>query len=302
MVMLILVIIIAILLGICLFQQTRYENLYDNVTHQLDQILSEKKLKCSPHLNTRESAIASQLIELNRQMNLNIEVEKISKEKINQFISDLSHQIRTPLTNVVMYNEILAQTCNYSDEESIMQDRISKQLEKINWILQSLFKSVYLEENFLDFEISTHPIKPTISEAISSVYPKIENKNLNLVFNDSEDILVLHNKKWTIEALVNILENSIKYSPAGSTISISLNHGEFYTEISIIDQGIGIDNSEIPEIFKRFYRSKAVIDIEGSGIGLYLVKTILENEKGYVTVQSSLGKGTKVSLFMQNHK
>ena len=110
----------------------------------------------------------------------------------------------------------------------------------------------------------------------------------------------MHNKKWTAEALTNILENSIKYSPEHSRIEIQIVHGSLFTEIAIMDEGIGIPKEEYPFIFKRFYRGKEVRDMEGSGIGLYLVKMIVEKEKGYVVAKSEKNKGTVISVFLQN--
>ena len=111
---------------------------------------------------------------------------------------------------------------------------------------------------------------------------------------------LLHNRKWTAEVFENILENAIKYSDENTQIKIAVNPMEMYTAVSFSDQGIGIASSEFQDIFRRFYRSPMVRDREGAGIGLCLSKMILEKEKGYLTVESKLGKGSCFTVYLQN--
>lgn len=111
-----------------------------------------------------------------------------------------------------------------------------------------------------------------------------------------------HNRKWTVEVFVNLLENAIKYTDKGGAISIRVKPYELYTEIQFSDNGRGIRKEELTDIFKRFYRSPEVENMEGSGIGLYLSNLILEKEKGYITATSEYGKGSSFSVFLQNCK
>ncbi len=165
-----------------------------------------------------------------------------------------------------------------------------------------MFQSVCLEEDYLKFDLEYIKLTETISMAIRSVFKKTDDKGIEISICPFADRCVLHNKKWTAEALTNILENSIKYSPADSQIEIQIAHGGLFTEIAVTDEGIGIAKEEYPFIFKRFYRGKEVRDREGSGIGLYLVKMIIEKEKGYVVVKSEKGRGTTLSVFLRNMK
>lgn len=295
-----LLLIIIILIIIIFLQKRKFSMLYESIISSLDLELSGKDQEISPYLNSRYSVIASRLIELDRKMKFEIESERRSKEKIQAFISDLSHEIKTPLTNVIMYHEILVKKTNLDKDLKEKQERITEQLKKMEWILGSLFKSVYLEEEYLKFDLDYFEITDTISIAVSTVFKKATDKGIEISIDEFRDVCVLHNKKWTAEALINILENSIKYSPRNSKIHIHIECGEIFTEIAIRDEGIGISKDEYPFIFQRFYRSENVRDTEGSGIGLYLVKTIIEKEKGYVVVESELSKGTKISVFLQN--
>lgn len=296
----VLFIIIIILIIIIFLQKRKFTILYESIISSLDLELSGKEQEISPYINSRYSAIVSRLIELDRKINFEIESERRSKEKIQAFISDLSHEIKTPLTNVIMYHEILVKKTHLDSDLKEKQERITEQLKKMEWILGSLFKSVYLEEEYLKFDLDYFKVTDTLSIAVSTVFKKASDKGIEISIDEFQDVCVLHNKKWTAEALINILENSIKYSPNNSQIHIYIERGELFTEIAIKDEGIGINKDEYPFVFQRFYRSENVKDIEGSGIGLYLVKTIIEKEKGYVVVDSEINKGTKISVFLQN--
>lgn len=159
-----------------------------------------------------------------------------------------------------------------------------------------------LEDGVIEFEVKELLIKDTLIQSISTIFNKAEAKNIRINLEPFSDIKLVHNKKWTIEAIVNVLENAIKYSPSDSTITISVIKMELYTKITIKDEGIGIDSRELNDIFKRFYRSKNVENQNGTGIGLYLTRLILEKENGNIIVESKLGSGCCFSIFLQNCK
>lgn len=184
--------------------------------------------------------------------------------------------------------------------DSFFLDKMKLQLGKIDWILKSLFKMVRLEQGAIQFETANISLKDTLLSALGSIYAQAEKKEICIVTEPFTDCLLLHNKKWTAEVFVNILENAIKYSEKGSAIEIKVYPMELFTEIRFQDHGIGIRKEEFTDIFQRFYRSKGVENKEGSGIGLYLSRLILDQEKGYMTVSSDYGKGSCFSVFLQN--
>ena len=139
-------------------------------------------------------------------------------------------------------------------------------------------------------------------EEVRFTKPAEREKEINFTLEPFEDRLLYHNRKWTAEVFVNLLENAVKYTDRGGTISICVKSYDLYTEIQIADNGRGIRQEEMTDIFKRFYRSPEVENMEGSGIGLYLSNLILEKEKGYMTVDSEYGKGSCFSVFLQNCK
>ena len=211
----------------------------------------------------------------------------------------MSHQLKTPLSSAIMYRDLL-ETENEDEKRQYFLDRMKLQLNKIDWILKSLFKMVRLEQGAIQFETEELSLKDTLLSAINSIYDQAQQKEITIVTEPFEDRLLLHNKKWTAEVFVNILENAIKYSEKGGKIEIAVYPMELFTEIKFADHGIGIQKDELTHIFQRFYRSKDVENKEGSGIGLYLSRLILDQEKGYMTVTSELGRGSCFSVFLQN--
>lgn len=202
------------------------------------------------------------------------------KESIKYMISNLSHQLKTPLPNVKMYQEFLEDEKLSKDKQKIFRMKLKKQIEKIEWILESIIKCTRLEEGIISFIPDMYPIRNTIMQAMDSVALKAANKDIEIIATEEiSDVKVYHNFKWTREVFENILENAIKYSPCKSIIKISIEQLETYTKISIEDSGIGIRDEEYVKIFQRFYRSKDVENEEGSGIGLYLCRLFWKTKK-----------------------
>ena len=219
-----------------------------------------------------------------------------------QEMQEMSHQLKTPLANIRMYEEILREENQDAETREKFLAKMQTQSEKLEWILNSLFKMVKLEQNVMVFEVSMCPIRKTILDAVNLVYEKAARKQILIKTGYIPDLLLYHNAKWTSEVFVNLLENAVKYTGEGGTIQIDLNQYEMYAEIRITDTGIGIRKEEIPRIFQRFYRSKDVENLEGSGIGLYLSRLIAEKEKGYIQVESVYGKGSCFSVFLRMEK
>ena len=155
-----------------------------------------------------------------------------------------------------------------------------------------------LEQVFTNIKIENKSIKQTLIKAINSTVPKANQKNININIEDFEDIEIPHDTKWTEESIFNVLENAVKYSSENKDINVQVSETINFIRIDIKDNGIGIDKSEYNNIFKRFYRSEKVDDIEGSGIGLYLSRKILEKQGGNIIVSSQKEQGSKFSLFL----
>ena len=289
-------------IGLAVFFYKKDQSNYRKIDLMMDEVLSGKKITISDLEDEKISSLASKAIRIQEKLKIEIDEAENERDQVKKLISNMSHQLKTPLANVMMYQELLEDENLQLENRKKFQGKMKNQLEKIHWILNSLFKMVRLEQNAISFEAENLSIKKTLTRAVNGVIGKAENKDISINIDEFLDIVLWHNEKWTSEALENILENAVKYSDKGGKITISLHKYEMYTAISIIDNGRGIKKEEQIKIFHRFYRSPDVEDVEGSGIGLYLSKLIVEKENGYITVESQYKKGTKFTVLLQNCK
>lgn len=266
------------------------------------QINSEcyDKAHCSDISETRESRVVSQLSRILNDARHKEHQAVEDKEQVMELISDLAHQFKTPLANIVMDMELLQGSELEKKERNEFLNHAKKQADKLQWLMADLLKASRLENGMIRFVAENTGIKETIARAVSAVYAQAASKSIELIVDEFQDFRLYHNPKWTAEAMTNILENAVKYSPEYSSIRIVLTRMDIYTKITITDEGIGIPEREYNLIFKRFYRGSEVEQQEGSGLGLYLAQLILQCEKGYITVSSKVGQGSSFSLFLLN--
>lgn len=292
-------IILIIALAAAVLEWHQKRKIYRQIDKMLEQVLNREMIETSAVQEGEISALASKMIRVQEKLEYELNSAQEEKEQVKSLISNMSHQLKTPLSSAIMYRDLLEMETE-RDQRQYFLDKMKLQLGKIDWILKSLFKMVRLEQGAIQFETGSISLKDTLLSAINSIYDQAEKKEIYIVTEPFTDCLLLHNKKWTAEVFVNILENAIKYSEKGSTIEIKVYSLELFTEIRFQDHGIGIQKDELTNIFQRFYRSKDVENKEGSGIGLYLSRLILDQEKGYMTVSSDYGKGSCFSVFLQN--
>lgn len=251
---------------------------------------------------TRESRIASQL---RRILNSAQVKEQRAVEERNQtveLIADLSHQFKTPLANIVMDTELLQDPALDEDTRKEFLEHARSQADKMQWLMADLLKASRLENGVIRFDAENAGIKETIAKALSSVYAQASDKDIELIVEEFQDFKLWHNPKWTAEAMSNLLDNAVKYSPEKGRIQITLTRLDIYTKITVTDEGIGIPESEYNLIFKRFCRGRNAGGREGSGLGLYLAQLIVQHENGYITVASREGNGSSFSMFLLNEK
>lgn len=249
---------------------------------------------------TRESKVISQLYQIVHQARFKENQATDEKNQVMELLSDLSHQLKTPLANIVMNMEILLDDSLGREEQKEFLLHTKSQADKMQWLMKNLLKASRLENGMISFRAENTGIKGTIAKSVGAVYAQAAEKRIELSVEEFQDFSLYHNPKWTAEALANILENAIKYSPEGSRIQIAVSRLDLYSGISISDEGIGIPREEYNSIFQRFYRGAGVQQRDGSGLGLYLAQLILQQEKGYVTVSSKVGEGSCFSVFLLN--
>ena len=226
--------------------------------------------------------------------------ESIAKERadLQELISDISHQVKTPIANLQMVNATLLEQPMTEERRQEFLQASGGQLDKLDFLMQAMIKTSRLETGVISLDRKVQPFYDTLAAALGGILLNAERKNIHVSVDCPEDIVLAHDKKWTSEALFNILDNAVKYTPADGDIQVSVQSWELYVKIDIMDSGKGIAENRQGMIFKRFYREKEVHDIEGIGIGLYLAREIVTMQGGYIKVTSTVGHGSIFSVFL----
>ena len=236
------------------------------------------------------------------------------RHRLEQFISDISHQTKTPMTNIKMYTELLSEEIKVLESGAVESasvsvekirkyaDEISRQNLRLEFLIDSLTKLSRLESGTLEVKAQRSQVNKLVESGIAAVSQKAQMRNISfgqLDLNDNS-IQALFDMKWTLEALVNVLDNAVKYSPEGGTINVKVAETDMYAEIHVIDEGDGITEEDATKVFGRFFRSEEVQQKEGVGIGLYLTREILSKEDGYIkVVPNNKRKGGEFILYLR---
>ena len=281
-------------------------NLMKYVFNKLDKV--SKNVECIIHgkYNIKDdfkeegifNIIHSDLNKLSKSINIKIKNLDKEKENIKELVTDISHQLKTPLASLKLYNSLLLEEDLEEEDRTEFLKTSGMSINKLQSLIESLVNISRLETSMISIKKENKNIKATIIKAIESVKPKAINKFISINLNDFDDKIVPHDSKWTEECIFNILDNAVKYTNLKGKIDIYVQDAINFIRIDIKDNGIGIDKNEFNNIFKRFYRSEEVQDLEGSGVGLYLSRKILESQGGNIIVSSQKGEGSKFSLFL----
>ena len=210
-------------------EKYKYRKIYYKINQIMDDILEQRKIEISDLEEGELSAFAGKAKRIQEKIELEVDSAKTEKDQIKSLISNLSHQLKTPLSNVMMYRELLEEELPKEQRGRFLR-KMQVQLNKREWILQSLFKMVRLEQGAIQFEIEPQGIRDTILGAVNTVYEKAEQKQILIVTDSFKDTLLYHNRKWTMEVLNNILENAVKYSKEQTQIKIEVYPLELFTE------------------------------------------------------------------------
>lgn len=225
---------------------------------------------------------------------LRSESDNLKKEKLSlkESISDISHQLKTPLTSIsIMLDNILD---NPNLEEEIKLDFIKNvhhQIESINTLIIALLKLSRIEAGVVEFKKEKNSATEIIEKALENVEIIKEMKNIVIETHFKENVFFIGDKTWEIEALTNLIKNAIEHSDYGGKIEIKTSKNPIYTQIEIKDYGVGMSEKDLKNIFKRFYKGEHGNN-DSIGIGLNLVKNIVEKDNGLIEVKSKIGKGT----------
>ena len=225
---------------------------------------------------------------------------KVDEERreLQTLVSDISHQVKTPVANLKMVTDtLLAKPVTEQERRDFLQG-IRSQTDKLEFLVQSMGKASRLETGAVTLEKKDVPLLDTLAQAMSGIVYGAEQKGISVEVQCPDDLRVSHDSKWTAEALFNLLDNAVKYTPTGGKISVSVEQWEMYVKLDVTDTGRGIPESRQAAIFRRFYREEEVHDQPGVGIGLYLAREIISRQGGYIKVTSEVGRGSTFSVFL----
>ncbi len=224
----------------------------------------------------------------------------VAKERadLQELISDISHQVKTPIANLKMINSTLMEQEVPPNKQKEFLLASTSQLDKLDFLMQAMIKTSRLETGIISLEKKMQPIYDTLASALGGILLNAEKKQIDVSVNCPEHLVVPHDRKWTSEALFNILDNAVKYTPENGKITVTVECWELYLKISIADTGKGIPEKHQGAIFKRFYREDDVHDVEGIGIGLYLAREVITMQGGYIKLTSNPGLGSCFTVFL----
>ncbi len=287
----------ALLTGLAVAGYTRWQSrkLLDSLEDML-RAATEGEFTESAFDETRMSRLETELAHYLSASAMSARNVEREKEKIKTLIADISHQTKTPIANLLLYSELLA-------EEELTQTAREKlaalhgQTEKLQFLIEALVKLSRLENGIIRLRPEDHAVSYLFERVREQYEAKAQQKGLSLTVQETE-LHAVFDPEWTAEALANLADNAVKYTKSGE-IALSAVAYEMFVRIDVRDTGMGIAEEEQGKIFSRFYRSQSAGESsDGVGIGLYLTREIVSGEGGYLRVQSAVGKGSLFSMYL----
>ena len=220
------------------------------------------------------------------------------RQELQMLVSDVSHQVKTPVSNLKMVTDTLLSKSVTEEERREFLQGIRNQTDKLEFLFQALVKTSRLETGAIRLEKKETMLIDTLAMACSGIVYAAEKKDISVTVDCPNDLYLSHDSKWTAEALFNLLDNAVKYTPAGGAIRISVEQWEMYVKLNVSDTGKGIPERNQAAIFRRFYREEEVHGEQGVGIGLYLTREIVTRQGGYIKVASEPGQGSEFSIML----
>ncbi len=270
-------------------------NLCQTLDHMINGNVAPKHPEDS---ETQLARIGHRLTRLYQILQENRRQALAERQELQTLVSDISHQVKTPVSNLKMATDTLLDRPATEAERTEFIRGIRTQTDKLDFLLQALVKSSRLETGIIRLEKKPCNLFDTVAQAMSGIVYEAEKKDIAVSVDCPENLILSHDSKWTAEALFNLLDNAVKYTPAGGKITVSAMQWEMYVEIKVTDTGKGIPESNQAAIFRRFYREEEVHEQQGVGIGLYLAREIVTRQGGYIKVVSEPGQGSSFSIFI----
>ncbi len=288
--------VVCVIILICgvVFFYAKISAILDNIDEMIDRAI-EGTLTENDFSEKKASKIEAKLYRFLRAGKIDRQQAVKERDSIKSLISDISHQTKTPVANILLYTQLLDERGVLGEEEKKLLSSISSQTEKLDFLIQALVKLSRLENGI----IAVMPKRDSVEELVGEIdFGAAITKGISFSVEHAPELTALFDRKWTAEALGNLVDNAVKYTPPGGRIRVSAKAYEMFVCIEVADDGMGIKEEETAKIFQRFYRSQQAADEKGVGIGLYLTREIIREQGGYVKVASRPGVGSVFSVFL----
>lgn len=281
------------------FYQRKVSDYFDMVDAGMDQMLSGKDGIELPEADDTESIFSrfnAKLLRLYEALRVAEENADAEKQTMQGMIADLSHQIKTPVANIKMDLELLGSRDMPREMQREFLERTAHQANKMDFLIQSIIKMSRLESGAIQIVPKMQDLTLTLANALMSVSSLAEQKNIEIAVECPQPFMIKHDRKWTEEAIFNLLENAVKYTSKYGEIRVFGEMRESGAFLSISDTGMGIPEELQGAVFSKFFRAPDVHNMPGAGVGLYLTRKIMEAQGCYVTVSSAVGKGSSFRI------
>lgn len=265
-------------------RQKAYIKELGEISGYLDDLLQKKEIAYrSVQEDTLTGKIASQIGRAERMYGGLAKLLEEERDSLKQSLAEIAHQLRTPLANMETYFALLEDPGISGKEKDICIKSMGQAERKLSFLIERFIVSTRLENRIIQIHKHDTDLKETVAQAVFQVYRKADEKNINIKLQgDNIEKDVLHDRNWICEAVYNLLDNSIKYSPDSSDIIIDLIDNEMFSEIKVEDFGTGIKKGEENNIFQLYYRGSNISDQEGYGMGLFITREIIQKHGGYI--------------------
>ena len=273
--MAILIGLLAIIIGILLYKFIVLRNEMRELSDYIDKAL-DGDLEITEFDERELSKIKSKLIKFLYASQVKEAKIITEKSKTKDLIADISHQTKTPIANLSLYISLLEE-----DPKDEYIEIIKYELEKLKFLIDTLVKSSRLETNIIGLQITPANLKDVVKEVLEEFSTILSEKNIRVILQD-EDFIFDFDERWLKEAIHNLIDNAIKYSPNGSTITISVYKSYLNYNIDIENECQDVSEETLPKIFERFYRGKNSVSKDGLGLGLYIAREIIEKHGGNI--------------------
>lgn len=278
-------------------QERRESDFANSVLRTLDALMNGREPEnFHPYEDSPLSKVQGKLLQYHDQTQAGQRQHEADKQAVQELVSDISHQVKTPMANIRMFTDILRRHELPEEKRAEVLATLTAQVHKLDFLMQSLIKMSRLETGTFALHAEEASLYDTIAQAVGGVLAAANRKRIQIAVDCDSRETVRHDPKWTAEALGNLLDNAVKYTPEGGSICVSVRPWQFYTRIDVTDTGMGIPAAHYHDVFKRFYRGQS--PAEGVGLGLYLAQGIISRQKGYISVKSEVGKGSTFSVFL----